>query len=110
MNHLRSTTVIMMVLFAASLLVHAAANAQGGGKSLAELTAQAQKIKIGATEAEVIALMGQPAKIKEDVKASLGGRKVRERKLLSYGPNNEIVIVILKDTGMVGNIKYAGQQ
>ena len=106
--------VLICLFLSTVVLVSGPAIAQGMGKSLAELTTQAKKIKIGpgagSTEAEVIALMGQPAKVTEDIKAFRSGRDLRERKILTYGPNGEIVIVIMKDTGKVGNIKYGGHR
>jgi hypothetical protein len=111
MHVLRTISVIICLVMSIMVLVSGTAIAQGGGKSLAELKTQAKKIKIGpadgSTEAEVIALMGQPAKVTEDVKALRGGRVLRERKILTYGPNAEIVIIILKKTGKVANIKYS---
>ena len=113
MHFLLRFSVLICLFLSTMVLVSGAAIAQGMGNSLAELNTQAKKIKIGpaegSTEADVIALMGQPTKVTEDIKAFKSGRDLRERKVLAYGPNDEIVIVIMKDTGKVGNVKYGGQ-
>jgi hypothetical protein len=110
MHYLRKVSVLICLVLSIMVLVSGAAIAQGGGKSLQELKSQAQKIKIRhTTEAEVISLMGQPAKSKEALKAIRGGREIIERKILSYGPNDDIVIIIRKSSGKVVNVKYSDQ-
>ena len=110
MHLLRRVLVLICLVLSAMVLVSGAGFAQGAGKSLQELKSQAEKIKFReTTEAEVISLMGQPAKIEEDLKAYRGGRELRERKILSYGPNDDIVVVIMKSDGKVYNVKYGGQ-
>jgi hypothetical protein len=110
MHYLRKVSVLICLVLSIMVLVSRAANAQGGGKSLQELKSQAQEMKRRqTTEAEVISLMGQPAKTKEDLKAVRGGREIIERKILSYGPNDDIVIIIRKSNGKVVNVKYSGQ-
>jgi hypothetical protein len=107
---LRKVAVFIGLVLCIMVLVSGVAIAQGGGKSLQELKAQAQKIKLRqTTEAEVIALMGPPAKSTEDIKMVRGGREMRERKLLSYGPNDDIIVIILKSNGKVYNVKYSDQ-
>ncbi|MBU4357196.1 MAG: hypothetical protein KJ822_17920 [Proteobacteria bacterium] len=109
MHFLRRLSVLICLVLSYMVLVSGAAFAQGGGKSLQELRSQAEKIKFReTTEAEVISLMGQPAKTEEDIK-TYGGGVLRERKILSYGPSDDIVIVIMKSDGKVYNVKYGGQ-
>jgi hypothetical protein len=108
MNLPRYLRVIVFLAFAAGVMTCGSVSAQGGGKSLPELRAQAQKIKVGeTTEAEVISLLGQPSKTFEESKPRAGARDFKEIKKLFYGPENNIVVIIDKSTGKVtkANIK-----
>lgn len=110
MHFLLRVSVLICLVLSTVVLDSGVASAQGEGKSLQELKSQAEKIKLReTTEAEVISLMGQPGKTEEDIKAYRGGRDLRKRKILSYGPNDDIVIVIMKSDGKVYNVKYGGQ-
>lgn len=53
--------------FATCVMTCGSVSAQGGGKSLPELSTQVQKIKVWeTTETEVISLLGQPSKVSEE--------------------------------------------
>ena len=105
MNLPRYLGVIVFLAFAAGVITCGSVSAQGGGKSLPELRAEAQKIKVGeTTEAEVISLLGQPSKTSEESKPRAGGRDFKEIKKLFYGPENNIVVGIDKSTGKVTRV------
>lgn len=99
--------VLVFLAFAAGLVTCGSVSAQGGGKSLPELSAQAQKMKVGeTTEAEVISLMGQPSKTWEGAVPIVGAREFMEAKKLIYGPEGNIVIIIQKSTGKVHKVVF----
>jgi hypothetical protein len=86
-------------------------SAQGGGKSLPELSAQAQKIKVGeTTEAEVISLLGEPSKTSEGIKGHAGAQDLKHVKRLIYGPEKNIVVIIDSSTNKVLNVKIKPAQ
>jgi hypothetical protein len=90
-----------------AILVFGVANAQEEGKSLPDLKAKAQKIKVGeTTEAEVISILGNPSKIKEGMKTRGSGREIRDEKRFFYGSNNDVVVKIDKATGKVYSINF----
>ena len=110
MNLPRYLSVLVLLAFAACVMTCGVVSAQEGGRSLPELSAQAQKIKVGeATEADVISLLGQPSKSSEFAKTRGGAREIMDLKKLFYGPENNIVVVIDNSTGKVKkvNIKPA---
>ena len=66
---------------------------------------QLQKIKVGMTEAEVKAILGEPSKAEDKMKATLGGRKIFEQRVLSYGSEEGAdLILINKETGKVSKV------
>ena len=86
--------IVVCLIFAAPLLAEPP-KAPEGTQSLSYLTSQAQKIKLGSTkEAEVIALMGQPAF--ERTKTRTGKQQMGpvEVKIFKYGPEKNLVIYI----------------
>jgi hypothetical protein len=96
---------IVIWLIVSAMLVFGVANAQEGGKSLADLKEKAQKIKVGeTTEAEVISLLGNPSKIKEGMKTRGSGREIRDEKRFFYGPNHDVGVRIDQSTGKVYRI------
>jgi len=111
MNLPRYLRVIVFLAFAAGVMTCGSVSAQGGGKSLPELRAEAQKIKVGeTTEAEVISLLGQPSKTSEDSKPIQSARQFLELKKLFYGPENNIVVIIDKSTGKVTKVNIKPSQ
>jgi hypothetical protein len=103
--------VIVFLAFAAGVMTCGSVSAQGGGKSLPELKAQAQKIKVGeTTEAQVISLLGQPSKTSEESKPIQSARQFLELKKLFYGPENNIVVIIDKSTGKVTKVNIKPSQ
>jgi hypothetical protein len=105
MNLPRYLLVLVFLAFAAYVMTCELVSAQGGGKSMSELSAQAQKIKVGeTTEADVISLLGQPSKTSEHMKARGGAREFMDLKKLFYGPESNIVAVIDKSTGKVTKV------
>jgi len=105
MNLPRYLLVLVFLAFAACVMTYGVVSAQEGGRSLQELSAQAQKIKVGeTTEAEVISLLGQPSKTSEHMKARAGAREFMDLKKLFYGPESNIVVVIDKSTGKVTKV------
>jgi hypothetical protein len=99
--------VLVFLAFAACLVTYGAVSAQGGEKSLPELSAQAQKIKVGeTTEAEVISLLGQPSKTSERMVSRTGARDIKGVKKLFYGPENNIVVLIDQSTGKVEKVNF----
>jgi hypothetical protein len=75
--------------------------------SLQDLQAKAAGIKAGPdghTEAQVRALMGEPKSVEIDEKI-VGAGRVLKRKLLSYGPNGEIIVIIDAEYGYVRAVK-----
>lgn len=112
MNLPRYLRVIVFLAFAAGVMTCGSVSAQGGGKSLPELRAEAQKIKVGeATEAEVISLLGQPSKTSEESKPiQTRARQFLELKKLFYGPENNIVVIIDKSTGKVTKVNIKPSQ
>ena len=105
MNLPRHLSLIVFLAVAACLMICGAANAQAGGKSLPELRAQAEKLKVGeTTEAQVISLMGEPSKTAGHMLSRGGAREIMEVKKLIYGPENNIVILIDKSTGKVAKV------
>ena len=107
----RYLPVLVFLAITACLMTYGAVSAQEGGKSLPELKAQAQKIKVGeTTEAEVISLMGQPSKTHEGMTAHAGGRDLKNVKRLIYGPERNIVVVIDSSTSKVLNVKIKPAQ
>ena len=98
---------IVIWLIVSAMFVFGVANAEEGGKSLSDLKAKAQKIKVGeTTEADVISLLGNPSKTKEGMKTRGSGREIRDEKRLFYGPNHDIVVMIDKSTGKVYRIDF----
>jgi len=92
-------------------MTYGAVSAQEGGKSLPELRAQAQKIKVGeTTEAEVISLLGQPSTTHEAMIAYGGARDLKNVKRLFYGPERNIVVIIDSSTSKVFNVKIKPAQ
>jgi hypothetical protein len=78
------------LIFAAPLLA-APPKAPEGAQSLAYLTSQAQKIKLGYTkEAEVIQLLGQPGFVNTKTKTRMAA--LEEIKILRYGPEKNLII------------------
>ena len=105
MNLNRYFPFLVFLAFAAVVMICGSVSALGGGKSLPELSAQAQKIKVGdTTEAEVISLLGQPSKTSEESKPIQSARQFLELKKLFYGPENNIVVIIDKPTGKVTKV------
>jgi len=103
--------VIVFLAFVAGVMTCGSVSAQGGGKTLPELRAEAQKIKVGeTTEAEVISLLGQPSKTSEDSKPIQSARQFLELKKLFYGPENNIVVIIDKSTGKVTKVNIKPSQ
>ena len=111
MNFSRNLWVIAFLAFAAGVMTLVSVSAQGEGKSLLELRAQAQKIKVGeTTEAKVISLLGQPSKTSEESKPIQSARQFLELKKLFYGPANNIVVIIDKSTGKVTKLNIKPSQ
>jgi outer membrane lipoprotein-sorting protein len=106
MNLPRSLRVIVFLAIAVGLMTCGSVSAQGGGKSQAELSAQAKKIKNGeTTEAEVITLLGRPSKTWQGTVPFRKGREFKEVKKLIYSsPETKIVVIIDKSTGKVFNV------
>jgi hypothetical protein len=111
MNLPRYFPVLVFLAFATCVLTCGSVSAQGGGKSLPELSAQAQKIKVGeTTEAEVISLLGEPSKTSEGIKGHAGAQDLKHVKRLIYGPEKNIVVIIDSSTSKVLNIKIKPAQ
>jgi hypothetical protein len=86
--------IIACLIFAAPLLAEPP-KAPEGAQSLAYLTSQAQKIKLGYTkEAEVIQLLGQPASEKTKTKTRKHEMGPVEVKIFKYGPEKNLIIHI----------------
>ena len=86
--------IVVCLIFAAPLLAEPP-KAPEGTQSLSYLTSQAQKIKLGSTkEAEVIALLGQPAFKKTKTKTRTQEMGPVEVKIFKYGPEKNLVIYI----------------
>ena len=97
--------------FATCVMTCGSVSAQGGGKSLPELSTQVQKIKVWeTTETEVISLLGQPSKTSEESKPIQSARQFLELKKLFYGPANNIVVIIDKSTGKVTKLNIKPSQ
>ena len=86
--------IVACLIFAAPLLAEPP-KAPEGSQSLSYLTSQAQKIKLGSTkEAEVIALLGQPASEKTKTKTRKQEMGPVEVKIFKYGPEKNLIIYI----------------
>ena len=86
--------IIACLIFAAPLLAEPP-KAPEGTQSLPYLISQAQKIKLGSTkEAEVIALLGQPASEKTKTKTRRQEMGAVEVKIIKYGPKKNLIIHI----------------
>jgi type II restriction/modification system DNA methylase subunit YeeA len=96
--------IVACLIFAAPLLAEPP-KAPEGAQSLAYLTSQAQKIKLGYTkEAEVIQLLGQPAFVNTKTKTRKHEMGVVELKILKYGPKKNLIIFI--SNGVVTKVDF----
>jgi hypothetical protein len=83
--------VVTACLFLAAPVLAQPPKGSNGPQSLSYLTSQAQKIKVGYTkEAEVIALLGQPASVNTKTKTRKAA--MEEVKIFKYGPKEGIII------------------
>jgi hypothetical protein len=57
---------------------------------------QLDKIKIGMTEAQVKAILGEPSNVEDKIKAIRGGREFVEIRVLSYGSEEGADLNLLK--------------
>lgn len=63
---------------------------------------QLDKIKIGMTEAQVKAILGEPSNVEDKIKPIRGGREFVEIRVLSYGSEEGADFIFLsKKTGKV---------
>jgi hypothetical protein len=86
--------IVACLIFAAPLLAEPP-KAQEDTQPLSYLTSQAQKITLGSTkEAEVIALMGQPASEKTKNRTMKHEMGIVEVKIFKYGPEKNLIIYI----------------
>jgi hypothetical protein len=66
---------------------------------------QLQKIKVGMTEPEVKAILGEPSKAEDKMKAMIGGKKIFAQRVLSYGSGEgSALIIINQETGKVSKV------
>lgn len=67
--------------------------------------AQVEKVQVGMSESQVRDILGEPAKVEEDVKLVRGGKDRLERKTLTYksssGADDKYFIYINKQDGKV---------
>jgi hypothetical protein len=86
---------ILVCLICAAPLLAEPPKGPEEAQSLSYLTSQAQKIKLGSTrEAEVIALLGQPASEKTKTKTRRQEMGPVEVKTFKYGPGKNLIIHI----------------
>ena len=63
---------------------------------------QLQKIKVGMTEPEVKAILGEPSTAEDKIKNIRGGRELFELRVLSYGPEEGADLIFFnKKSGKV---------
>jgi hypothetical protein len=89
---------VLMVMLGLCLGLNSKVIAAGGTVDPSQL----DKIKIGMTEPEVKAILGEPSKVEDKTKPIRGGREFVEVRVLSYGSEEGADLIFLsKQTGKV---------